>query len=243
MSLEFKNLDKSFDGKSWVLKELSFSLPKAKFSALLGPSGCGKTTLLRILAGLEQATQGEVLVDGEVWSSPARKIFLRPEKRNVGMVFQSYAIWPHMSVANNVAFPLKVRRLPKTEINKKVSQILELVGLKGFEDRMPSSLSGGQQQRVALARAIIQEPRVLLLDEPLSNLDASLRENMRHEIRRIQQELQMTSVIVTHDWADAEALCDHVVVLKDGLIEQSGSPTEIKTSPASDFVRKLTLQA
>jgi iron(III) transport system ATP-binding protein len=239
MAIEFQSLSKRFDSQKTVLDDLNFSLSSGKFSGLLGPSGCGKTTLLRILAGLDRASSGRVSVDNEVWSDCEKGRFLKPEKRNVGMVFQSYAVWPHMNVFDNVAFPLKVRSTKKSEIEKRVGEALSAVHLSDYALRMPQSLSGGQQQRVALARALVQRPRVLLLDEPLSNLDASLRESMRQEIRQIQREFGITALIVTHDWADAKALCDEVVVLNQGRIEQQGSPQDLVSRAASDFVRRL----
>ena len=241
MNLQFSNLTKQFDGGKVILDHLNFSLPIGKFSGLLGPSGCGKTTLLRILAGLDKPSNGDVVIDGTVWTRSEDRIFVKPEDRNVGMVFQSYAVWPHMTVFENVAFPLRVRKsAPSIEIAERVLEILKIVGLDSFSSRMPNSLSGGQQQRVALARALVQRPQLLLLDEPLSNLDASLRATMRTEIRALQERFKITSIIVTHDWADAQALCDHLVVLKEGKIEQMGSPSEIAAHPVSDFVREIS---
>jgi iron(III) transport system ATP-binding protein len=239
VSIEFFNLSKSFSPEKSVLSDLNFTLPKNQFSGLLGPSGCGKTTLLRILAGLETASTGKITVEEEVWSDTNRKYFLKPEKRNVGMVFQSYAIWPHMTIYDNVAFPLKMHKVSKHEIKSKVHEYIKIVGLEGFETRFPDSLSGGQQQRVALARALIQNPKLLLLDEPLSNLDANLRQNMRKEIRRIQQDFSITSIIVTHDWADAQTLCDQIIILNNGKIEQTGTPSEIFNNPKTEFVKSL----
>lgn len=238
--LEIKNLTKSFEPHGApVINNLSANFATHKFYGLLGPSGCGKTTLLRAIAGLDRPSSGFIKLGPDIWCDSDHKINLSPEKRHVGMLFQSYAIWPHMSVAQNVGFPLLMQKLPKVKINDEVAAILEKVGLQGFGDRRPNSLSGGQQQRVALARALIQKPKLLLLDEPLSNLDASLRDSMRAEIKRLHQEFSMTSIIVTHDWRDAQKLCDEVIVLNQGLIEQRGTPSEIENSPASDFVKKI----
>lgn len=239
MSIEFRELSKSFEANKPVLRKLSFELPHGKFSGLLGPSGCGKTTLLRIVAGLDSPDMGSLRVGDETLVDVGRGIFVSPEKRNIGMVFQSYAVWPHLSVFENVAFPLRVRRLPKGQIEAEVKEALRIVRLEGLEKRLPHALSGGQQQRVSLARALVQKPRLLLLDEPLSNLDVNLRSEMRVEIRQLQQSLGLTAVIVTHDWADARALCDHVVVLNGGRIEQAGSSQELMNSPASEFVRSF----
>ncbi len=241
MNLQFENLAKQFESGKLILDHLNFDLPSGKFSGLLGPSGCGKTTLLRILAGLDRPTEGHIRIDGETWSDNKKGVFLKPESRNVGMVFQSYAVWPHMTVFENVAFPLRVKKTAnKAEISERVHEMLKVVGLDAYAVRMPNSLSGGQQQRVALARALVQRPRLLLLDEPLSNLDASLRATRRSEIRALQERFKITSIIVTHDWADAQALCDHLVVLKEGKIEQQGTPKEIANNPKSNFVREIS---
>ncbi len=241
MDIEIAGLCKSFEAGKPVLDELSLTLASGELTGLLGPSGCGKTTLLRLLAGLDRPTAGRVRFAGEVMVDIDQGTFVAPEKRNVSMVFQSYAIWPHMTVAENVAFPLRVAKVPRQLLRERVAAVLASVQLTGLDRRMPSELSGGQQQRVALARSLVQEPRVLLLDEPLSNLDASLRADMRSLIRRLQQERRLTAVLVTHDWADARSLSDTVVVLKDGRIEQRGTPDELRERPASDFVRSLTL--
>ncbi len=240
MSVKFENIVKSFDGQKQILKDLSFELPLGKFSGLLGPSGCGKTTLLRILAGLDDANSGKVSLNNEVFLDTKSKVFVPPEKRNIGMVFQSYAVWPHMSVFDNVAFPLKIRKIKSAQIKDEVNEALRIIQMEGLSERMPNALSGGQQQRVALARALVQKPKLLLLDEPLSNLDASLRDSMRTEIRELQKRLGLTAVIVTHDWADARSLCDELVVMNEGKIIQKGSPTEIAQNPASPFVLQLT---
>ncbi|MBS1985495.1 MAG: ABC transporter ATP-binding protein [Bdellovibrionales bacterium] len=238
MSIVIQNLTKTF-ASAPVLKNLNFELRSGEFSGLLGPSGCGKTTLLRILAGLESPTSGSIKVNGEVFVDTAAGIRMEPEARNVGMVFQSYAVWPHMNVFENVAFPLRIRKVPNTQLRAEVLAALAAVKLDGLDQRMPAQLSGGQQQRVALARALVQKPKLLLLDEPLSNLDANLRATMRTEIRRLQREFKMTAIIVTHDWKDASELCDQLAILNGGALEQTGSPAEILARPASDFVRSL----
>lgn len=209
---------------------ISLEIEKGSLVTLLGPSGCGKTTALRMIAGFEFPTSGRILLDGQEIN------MLPPNKRNMSMVFQSYAIFPHLDVYENIAYGLNVQRLAKKAIEQRVREILDLVQLTGLEHRAPNQLSGGQQQRVALARALVMEPKVLLMDEPLSNLDAKLREQMRTEIRRIQRELGITSVYVTHDQLEAMTLSDRVVVINHGRIEQVGTPVEIYRHPASRFV-------
>lgn len=205
---------------------------------LLGPSGCGKTTTLRILAGLERVDAGEILGRNQrVLVSSARNIFVPPHRRNIGMVFQSYAIWPHMTVFENVAYPLKLRRMAHGDIRRRVASTLEMVGLAGLDDRPAPMLSGGQQQRVALARALAPEPDLLLLDEPFSNLDTELRSRMRHELRLLKRKLGLSSVFVTHDQIEALSLSDWIIVMRDGAVEQVGKPADIYTSPATPFVR------
>ena len=240
MSIETDNLSKSFEEGKPVLDRLDLHLESGRFTGLLGPSGCGKTTLLRIFAGLERPTTGRVAFGDDVMVDVDSGLFVPPEKRNVSMVFQSYAIWPHMSVFDNAAFPLKIHRVSRREITERVREVLASVQLEGLEQRRPNELSGGQQQRVALARALVQRPRVLLLDEPLSNLDASLRSEVRRMIRELQERLGLTAVIVTHDWADARALSDTVIVLREGRVEQQGTVEDLIASPASDFVRSIT---
>lgn len=217
-------------GSNHVLKDVSLGIRPGEFFAFLGPSGCGKTTLLRLIAGFNNATSGEVVLDG------ADITKLRPWQRNVGLVFQSYALWPHMTVARNVAFGLEERRLPRAEIDQKVSAALALVGLQDFAKRYPSQLSGGQQQRVALARTIAVEPKVLLLDEPLSNLDAQMRLQVRRELRELQQRLGLTAIFVTHDQEEANAIADRIAVLNNGVIQQVGTPIELYEKPDSRFV-------
>ena len=221
-------------GKVEVLKEFNDEFRDGEFITLLGPSGCGKTTMLRMIAGFDRPTTGEIRIDGAVVSG--RDTFLPPEKRGIGMVFQSYAVWPHMNVYKNVAYPLKQKKLPKAEIQERTERILEAVHLAQYRDRMPAELSGGQQQRVALGRALVAEPSVLLLDEPLSNLDAKLREEMRFEIKELQQRMGITVVYVTHDQAEAMSMSDRVFVINAGVVQQVGSPMEIYQNPANAFV-------
>jgi iron(III) transport system ATP-binding protein len=235
--LKVDNLEKVFESNAPpAVDGVSFGVAPGKILTLLGPSGCGKTTTLRCIAGLETPTAGSVTIDGELVTSVERGLALPPEQRNVGMVFQSYAVWPHMTVAQNVALPLEVRHTAREEVRRRVSETLELVGLAGLEDRYANRLSGGQQQRVALARALIYNPRLLLFDEPLSNLDAKLRERMRHEIRRLQQEVGITSVYVTHDQAEAMIISDEIIVMNRGRIEQQGDARTLYSRPASGFV-------
>ena len=232
-SVTIENVTKAF-GNSVVLDKFNATFENGEFVTLLGPSGCGKTTMLRIIAGFEKPTSGSVLFDDRVVSSG--KVFLQPEKRDIGMVFQSYAVWPHMTVFDNVAYPLTIKKQDKATIRKKVERVLSAVHLIQYADRIPSQLSGGQQQRVALARALVAEPALLLLDEPLSNLDAKLRESMRFEIKEIQKEYGITVVYVTHDQTEAMAMSDRIVVINRGVIQQIGSPREIYTAPANPFV-------
>jgi iron(III) transport system ATP-binding protein len=217
-------------------QDVSFEVPEGKLFTLLGPSGCGKTTTLRSIAGLERPTSGEIEVGGRTVYSSSRGIFVAPNKRNFGMVFQSYAIWPHMNVFQNVAFPLEVRKLPKKEIRVRVMRVLTAVQLDHLVDREATKLSGGQQQRLALARALVMEPQLLLLDEPLSNLDAKLRDAMRVELKRLQRELGLTTVYVTHDQAEALALSHEIAVMNEGRVVQVGSPRQIYETPTNQFV-------
>jgi len=236
MSVVLENVRKVFgdpgrpDRAVVAVDGVSLEVKEGELVTFLGPSGCGKTTALRIIAGFETPTSGRVLIGGEDVSH------LPPHTRNTAMVFQSYAIFPHLTVAQNVGFGLEMRGVPKGDILTRVRSILELVELAGLEHRAPEQLSGGQQQRVALARAIITEPRVLLFDEPLSNLDAKLREQMRGEVRKLQRRLGITSVYVTHDQAEAMALSDRIVVMEAGRVQQEGSPFEIYARPANRFV-------
>ncbi|MBK9123706.1 MAG: ABC transporter ATP-binding protein [Chloroflexi bacterium] len=233
--LMLKNLVKVFParGGSGTLRavdDVSLEIASGEFVTLLGPSGCGKTTTLRLIAGFELPSGGEILLDGRDVTS------LPPNKRDMALVFQNYALFPHMSVADNVAYGLQTRGLPKAEIRRKVSDMLTSIGLQGLEERRPNQLSGGQQQRVALARCLVMEPRILLFDEPLSNLDAKLRVQMRAEIHGLQRRLGITSVYVTHDQIEAMALSDRIIVMNAGRIEQVGSPQEIYHLPRTRFV-------
>lgn len=240
--VELRNIQKSF-GDVQVINEFNSTFEDGEFVTLLGPSGCGKTTLLRMIAGFEKPTSGEIIIDGDIVSS--EDCFVPPEKRKIGMVFQSYAVWPHMNVYNNIAYPLKIKKVPKKEIRNKVEKILDIVHLSQYKDRMPSQLSGGQQQRIALGRALIAEPKLLLLDEPLSNLDAKLRDSMRYEIKRISKELNITVIFVTHDQTEAMTMSDKVIILNKGIVQQSGSPFEIYHRPdnqfVADFIGKVNL--
>ncbi len=217
-----------------AVEGVDLAIGRGEFVALLGPSGCGKTTTLRMIAGFLKPSAGSLLLDGRVLSGP--KVFVPTEERGMSMIFQSYAVWPHMNVFDNVAFGLRLRRLGETEVARRTGRILEIVHLSHLAQRLPSELSGGQQQRVALARAIVVEPAVMLLDEPLSNLDASLREEMRFEIRRLHDEFGMTSVYVTHDQTEAMATADRIVVMNGGRIEQVDTPEEIYNRPRTRFV-------
>lgn len=228
-SVRFENVVKKF-GDVTALKSLDLTIEPAKLVTLLGPSGCGKTTTLRLIAGLEMATQGSIHIGGEDVTH------LTATYRKVSMVFQSYALFPHMTVRQNVAYGLTVKSTPKAEAAQKAEHGLELVGLAGFGDRLPSELSGGQQQRVAVARAIVLEPEVLLLDEPLSNLDAKLRRHVREEIRQIQQRLGLTAVYVTHDQEEAMAVSDRIIVMKNAEIAQEGTPRDLYEAPNSAFI-------
>ncbi len=229
VAIEITGVNLSY-GTTHVLKDVALSIRPGEFFAFLGPSGCGKTTLLRLIAGFAQAQTGQVLLDGRDVAP------LPPWKRDVGMVFQSYALWPHMTVAKNVAFGLEERRLPRAEIGRRVAQALDLVGLSAYAERRPAQLSGGQQQRVAVARTIAIEPKVLLLDEPLSNLDAKMRVSVRRELRALQQRLGLTTIFVTHDQEEANTICDRIAVMDAGKVQQVGTPMELYESPANLFV-------
>jgi iron(III) transport system ATP-binding protein len=231
--LQLINLVKRF-GDQTVVRGLSATLAEGHMLVLLGPSGCGKTTTLRLVAGLLHPDDGSILVDGKMVASAGWG--LPPERRNLGMVFQSYAVWPHKTVFENVAYGLELRRVSRKDIHQRVKRALDLVHMADLGARYPSELSGGQQQRVALARAIVVEPSLLLLDEPLSNLDATLREQMRVELKTLQRQLGLTSIYVTHDQAEAMVLADHLVVMRAGVIEQEGRAEEIYLRPRSLFV-------
>ena len=239
--LEVTGLTRNFGGGG--VRDATFSVQRGKLVTLLGPSGCGKTTTLRCIAGIEVPDAGSIRLGDRVMTSTAKRIQLRPERRDIGMVFQSYALWPHMSVFDNVAFPLRMRRERSVPAGPRVEEMLELVGLAGMSERRPSQLSGGQQQRVALARALVYRPSLLLLDEPLSNLDAALRDAIRRDIGRLQRELGITAVYVTHDQDEAMMLSDQVIVMKDGSIVQDGTPADLLAAPASLFVARLLGQA
>ncbi|SFZ83033.1 iron(III) transport system ATP-binding protein [Devosia enhydra] len=224
---------KSF-GKTPVLRGVDLAIADGEFLALLGPSGCGKTTLLRLIAGLERLGSGEIRIDGEVMEGPGR--FVDPEDRHLGMVFQSYALWPHMSVRRNVEFGLAMRGVARPERRQRVASALAAVGLTGLEDRRPQALSGGQRQRAALARCIALSPRIILLDEPLANLDAHLRHAMQQEFRRLHRETGTTFVFVTHDQSEAMALADRVAVMDKGQLQQVGTPEALYAEPATAMV-------
>ena len=228
-----KNISKAF-GSNLVLQQFSETFQDGEFVTLLGPSGCGKTTMLRIIAGFEKPTTGELFIGGE--QVAGGKCFVPPERRQIGMVFQNYAVWPHMTVEENVAYPLTIRKSPKSEIGQRVEAALNMVHLGQYAKRLPNQLSGGQQQRVALARALVATPELLLLDEPLSNLDAKLRESMRFEIKEIQKRTGITVVYVTHDQTEAMTMSDRIFLINRGVIQQSGSPEEIYNHPANQFV-------
>jgi len=223
-------------GKVTAVGDFNVTVADGEFFTMLGPSGCGKTTTLRMVAGFETATEGEIHIGDKCVSSSHNKHFVPPEKRDIGMVFQSYAVWPHMTVLENVGYPLKIKKVPKEERRKRVLEVLEMVHLGEYAERYPHQLSGGQQQRVALARALVAEPSLLLLDEPLSNLDAKLRESMRFEILALQKKLGITVIYVTHDQGEAMAMSDRVVVMNRGVIQQIGAPHEIYTQPANKMV-------
>lgn len=229
VSVKLEGINLSF-GKTHVLKGIDLQIEPGEFFAFLGPSGCGKTTLLRLIAGFESAQTGKVTIGGKEVS------YLPPWQRNLGMVFQSYALWPHMTIRKNVAFGLEERHIPRDEIKRRTDRALDLVGLLELADRRPSQLSGGQQQRVALARTIVIEPQVLLLDEPLSNLDAKLRIQMRHELLNLQRKLSITTIFVTHDQEEANTIADRIALMKDGVIQQKGTPVELYDRPANRFV-------
>ena len=232
-TVTLKHLVKAYDG-SVVVRDMNEVIRDGEFVTLLGPSGCGKTTILRMIAGFEKPTSGEIWFDDQLICGG--KTFVPPEKRGIGMVFQSYAIWPHMTVFDNVAYPLTIRKTPKEEIRTKVEAALALMRLERYAQRLPNQLSGGQQQRVALARALVAEPKLLLLDEPLSNLDAKLRESMRFEIKRVQKELGITVIYVTHDQTEAMAMSDRIFLIDRGGLQQAGTPEEIYNLPVNPFV-------
>jgi len=230
--IEIRNLLKQYK-KVTAVNRINLEVKEGELLTLLGPSGCGKTTTLRCIAGLEKPEEGDVIIDGKPMISEG---FVQPAKRGIGMMFQNYAVWPHMRVYSNIVYGLKLQKISRQGIKDKAKDVVELVGLQGLEDRYPGQLSGGQQQRVALARALIRNPKVLLLDEPLSNLDAKLREKMRFEIKSLVKRMGITSVYVTHDQSEAMVISDRIVVMEKGNIVQIGSPHEIYEKPASRFV-------
>jgi putative spermidine/putrescine transport system ATP-binding protein len=230
--LQIRNLDKAF-GATRVVKDFNLTVEKGEFISLLGPSGCGKTTVLRMVAGFETPSSGAILIDGR------DVVALKPNQRNIGMVFQSYALFPNLTVAQNVAFGLTVKGQSKAQREARVAEMLRLIGLESFGARYPFQLSGGQQQRVALARALAIQPQVLLLDEPLSALDAKIRVSLREEIRAIQRRLGITTIFVTHDQEEALSISDRVVVMNGGIAEQVGQPFEIYNRPATRFVAEF----
>jgi len=237
IKVELKNLTKTFitnkNDQVKAVDSIDLTIEPGEFVCLLGPSGCGKTTTLRMLAGFEIPTEGEILIGGKNVAN------LTPDKRDTAMVFQNYALFPHLNVYDNISYGLKLQKLPKTEIRERVDRILDLMKMNDFAHRVPSEMSGGQQQRVSLARALIMESGVLLFDEPLSNLDAKLRLHMRDEIRKIQKQVGISTIYVTHDQEEAMGLSDKVVIMKDGTIQQMGSPREIYQKPVNEFVAQF----
>lgn len=226
-------------GKQNIIPPLSLDIKSNEFLSLLGPSGCGKTTLIRMVAGLESPTQGKIRIGEQTVFDSSPYVFVPPEKRNLGMVFQSYALWPHLSVFDNIAFPLRCRKISPDEIQKNVNRVLEQVQLNGMGNRKPNELSGGQQQRVALARALVARPQVLLFDEPLSNLDTNLREEMCDQIAKLKAEFPATMIYVTHDQNEAVKLSDRIAILNKGVIEQIGTVEELRKKPRTEFVRSF----
>ena len=229
-SLSLRNVAKSYDGKTLTVSNVNAEIQDGEFIILVGPSGCGKSTLLRMIAGLETITDGEIAIDGRVINETHAK------DRDIAMVFQNYALYPHMSVAENMAFGLKMRKFDRAEIERRVNEAAEVLGLTPYLQRKPAALSGGQRQRVAVGRAIVRQPKLFLFDEPLSNLDAKMRVTMRAELIRLHQRLKATMVYVTHDQVEAMSMGDRLVVLKDGLVQQIGAPLEIYHQPANQFV-------
>lgn len=231
--VDLKEIAVSYDGKTNILEGLNLAIKEGELVSLLGPSGCGKTTTLRVVAGYIEPRSGDFLVDGENFTK------VPVHKRNFGIVFQSYALFPHLTVKENVAFGLKMRKMDKNVIEQKVNEMLEICGLSEFKDRLPKQMSGGQRQRVALARALVVEPKLLLLDEPLSNLDAKLRIQMRVEIKRLQKKLGITTIFVTHDQEECFSISDRVAVMNKGIIEQYDTPENIYAKPKTEFVARF----
>lgn len=238
-TIKFENISKAF-GSNEVLKDLSLVVKDGECFTLLGPSGCGKTVLLRLLAGFEVPDKGRILIDDNVVADATTGVDIQPDQRGLGVVFQDYAVWPHMTVFDNIAYPLKLKELDKQTIQQQVMEVVDLVNLTGLEKRLPSQLSGGQQQRVALARALVARPSLMLLDEPLNNLDANLREEMRFEIKELQKKLGITILYVTHDQEIALAISDRLAIMdKDGNIQQIGTPWEIYEKSENEMVFKF----
>ena len=238
VKIEVDGLVKSF-GSVVAVNHVSFKVGKGEVVGLLGPSGCGKTTVLRALAGLEDITEGEISLDGRLVASTSKHVIVPPEKRKLGLVFQSYALWPHMTVHDNINYSLHSRKLPKAQREKKIQEVLDLVGLSDLGKRYPSQLSGGQQQRIALARSLSYEPDILLLDEPLSNLDMKVRERMRGELRSLLKRLRLTSVFVTHDQEEAFVISDRILLMNNGEVVQEGTPDSLYAEPSSPFVAEF----
>ena len=234
-TLYLKNITKMY-GEKAAVNNFNAEIKKNELVTIVGPSGCGKTTTLRMIAGFIDPTEGSIIINNQELVNKQNNHFVEPEKREIGMVFQSYAVWPHMNVFKNVSYPLKIRKMQKAELTNRTREALRLVHLEDYEKSFVHELSGGQQQRVALARALVMEPKLLLLDEPLSNLDAALRETMRSEIKEIQRKLEVTIINVTHDQIEAMTMSDRVIVMNKGLIVQIGTPEEIYDNPANSFV-------
>ena len=231
--VKFDKVDKSYDAKVLVVKDLQLDIAEGEFITMLGPSGSGKTTCLMMLAGFETPTNGEIYLDGNAISS------IPPHKRGIGMVFQNYALFPHMTVYENLAFPLRVRKIPKDEADKKIDKALSMVSLQGFAQRMPGQLSGGQQQRVAVARSLVFDPQLVLMDEPLGALDKNLRESMQYEIKHIHESIGVTVVYVTHDQSEALTMSNRIAVFNDGKVQQLSSPDELYEKPVNSFVAEF----
>ncbi|HZT07981.1 MAG TPA: ABC transporter ATP-binding protein [Chloroflexota bacterium] len=236
--LLIESLTKRF-GPMTAVDDLDLEIREGEFFTFLGPSGCGKTTTLRCIGGLEKPDAGAIRLGSRALVDVNRRLFVPPERRNMGMVFQSYALWPHMTVFENVAYPLKLRRTPRTEIRRRVEETLRLVGLGELSNRQAPQLSGGQQQRVALARALVFSPEVLLLDEPLSNLDALLRDEMRRQLKELQARLGVTTIFVTHDQVEALSVSDRIAIMNNGHLEQLGTPRDVYTNPATPFAQSF----
>ena len=229
-TVSLKNIYKIYDNSVTAVSDFNLEIADKEFIVLVGPSGCGKSTTLRMVAGLEEISKGELYIDGKLVND------VEPKDRDIAMVFQSYALYPHMTVRENMEFPLKLKKVPKEEIQQRVDQAAEILGITQYLDRKPKALSGGQRQRVAIGRAIVREPKVLLMDEPLSNLDAKLRNQMRAEIIKLRQRINTTFVYVTHDQTEAMTLGDRIVIMKDGFVQQIGTPQEVFEKPINIFV-------